>query len=372
MSLLPKESVIDEDENVKSLVDILGIKARNGEENREDVRMVSYIDSKPMQPYISLLPLKNFLKKEQEFSRKGALGDGMSSGQGYSTSEGTGQINWSRLLVEELGDLMKRKEEELNTMRKRQAKEKKESENKRVALFKAQSTNPTLKRREFQSKASPFTSIRNIAQMRGDQSKPNKLSAGELELGFKPRKVISLQQPIMTKSNTQGYMEILEEFAQIHMDNMKKILTSESLDNCTNETKYELIRLFFEEIPVHSGKVAANDESNADFSSTNRRLSTKPVEEMDEHELEELEEIKKKEKMKLDQELIEFKKKGGFAKVLHDLFYNPDPNSLEFDSVYKLKQLCIQYYQKKGKLGKQLLETLDVLMSDRPFTMKSK
>jgi hypothetical protein len=36
--------------------------------------MVSYIDSKPIQPYISLLPLHNFLQKEQEFSRKGALG----------------------------------------------------------------------------------------------------------------------------------------------------------------------------------------------------------------------------------------------------------------------------------------------------------
>jgi hypothetical protein len=76
--------------------------------------------------------------------------------------------------------------------------------------------------------------------------------------------------------------------------------------------------------------------------------------------------------MKLDQELIEFNRKGGFAKVLHDLFYNPDIGSLEFDSVYKLKQLCMQYYEKKGKLGKELVETLDTLISDRPFSLKAK
>lgn len=63
------------------------------------------------------------------------------------------------------------------------------------------------------------------------------------------------------------------------------------------------------------------------------------IEELTTRELEELEESKKKEKMRLDQELIEFNRRGGFARVLHDLFYNPDPNSLEFDSVYKLKQL---------------------------------
>lgn len=76
--------------------------------------------------------------------------------------------------------------------------------------------------------------------------------------------------------------------------------------------------------------------------------------------------------MRLDLELIEFNKRGGFARILHDLFYNPDPNSLEFDSVYKLKQLCMQYYERKGQLGKELVETLDTLISDRPFSLKSK
>ena len=77
----------------------------------------------------------------------------------------------------------------------------------------------------------------------------------------------------------------------------------------------------------------------SEFTGSQDKLNNKQGEEMTSKEMEELEEIKKKEKMKLDQELIEFNKRGGFARVLHDLFYNPDPNSLEFDSVYKLKQL---------------------------------
>ena len=32
----------------------------------------------------------------------------------------------------------------------------------------------------------------------------------------------------------------------------------------------------------------------------------------------------------------------------------------------------MQYYEKKGKLGKQLVETLDTLISDRPFSLKTK
>jgi actin-related protein len=69
------------------------------------------------------------------------------------------------------------------------------------------------------------------------------------------------------------------------------------------------------------------------------KQSQNHIDELTTRELEELEEIKKKEKMRLDQELIEFNKRGGFERVLQDLFYNPDPISLEFDSVYKLKQL---------------------------------
>ena len=32
----------------------------------------------------------------------------------------------------------------------------------------------------------------------------------------------------------------------------------------------------------------------------------------------------------------------------------------------------MQYYEKKGKLGKELVEKLDLLLSDRPFTLRAK
>ena len=48
--------------------------------------MISYINSKPMSPYISLLPLQNFLKKEQEYSRKGVLGKSNTEGAGKESS----------------------------------------------------------------------------------------------------------------------------------------------------------------------------------------------------------------------------------------------------------------------------------------------
>lgn len=88
--------------------------------------MISYINSKPMSPYISLLPLQNFLTKEQEYSRKGAITKpntdkigresfnkrGKEKDKANGTYESTGQINWSKLLIDELTELMKKNEEE--------------------------------------------------------------------------------------------------------------------------------------------------------------------------------------------------------------------------------------------------------------------
>lgn len=61
-------------DNHTAINNILDYKATRPSIDDNEVRMVSYINSKPVQPYISLLPLKNFLKKEQEFARKGTLG----------------------------------------------------------------------------------------------------------------------------------------------------------------------------------------------------------------------------------------------------------------------------------------------------------
>lgn len=42
--------------------------------------------------------------------------------------------------------------------------------------------------------------------------------------------------------------------------------------------------------------------------------------------------------LKREQELAEFKEKGGFGRILNNLF-NPTDESIELDSVFQLKQL---------------------------------
>lgn len=224
--------------------------------------------------------------------------------QTFTSGDSGGQINWSKLLFEELSDMMKRKDEELTYLQKRNAKERKDSQKQSISMIKHVNTNPIMnKRKAFNSSTNQFLSIRNMNKaqtfIKRDQSKKN-LDEDALLLKHK------------------------DFFAS---------------SDYTKQTMLNLIRLFFEDA-ISSNQ---NNDNQLDYTS----MQSKPTEEMDQKELEEFEEVKKKEKMRLDQELIEFKKHGGFAKVLHDLFYNPDVSSLEFDSVYKLKQLCMQYYEKK-------------------------
>lgn len=49
-----------------------------------------------------------------------------------------------------------------------------------------------------------------------------------------------------------------------------------------------------------------------------------------------------------------------------------DQSSMELDSVYQLKQLCKTYYQKKDTLGKNLVQCLDALANERPWTIQMK
>ena len=76
--------------------------------------------------------------------------------------------------------------------------------------------------------------------------------------------------------------------------------------------------------------------------------------------------------VRLDQELIEFEERGGFARVLRDIFNPTDQSSIELDSVFQLKQLCKAYYNKKEYLSKSLVQCLDALANERPWTLKMK
>ena len=57
-----------------------------------------------------------------------------------------------------------------------------------------------------------------------------------------------------------------------------------------------------------------------------------------ENKIENEEQARRLQQLKRDQELAEFEEKGGFARILNNLF-NPSDESIELDSVYQLKQL---------------------------------
>jgi hypothetical protein len=83
-------------------------------------------------------------------------------------------------------------------------------------------------------------------------------------------------------------------------------------------------------------------------------------------------EKEKRAQLKRDNAMQDFLDKGGFSKVLNDIFNPTDVKSLELDSVYQLKAFCKDFYKKKTKMSKQLIETLDALNNERPGILKEK
>ena len=80
----------------------------------------------------------------------------------------------------------------------------------------------------------------------------------------------------------------------------------------------------------------------------------------------------KKLALRLEAQLTEFEDRGGFKRVLKDIFNPTDQSSMELDSVFQLKQLCKAFYEKKDNLSKSLVQCLDALANERPWTIKMK
>jgi len=68
----------------------------------------------------------------------------------------------------------------------------------------------------------------------------------------------------------------------------------------------------------------------------------------------------------------EFQDRGGFTRVLNDIFNPADIKALELDSVFQIKKFTKEFYERKSKMSKELLETLDALINERPEIMQSK
>ena len=89
-------------------------------------------------------------------------------------------------------------------------------------------------------------------------------------------------------------------------------------------------------------------------------------------EVDDKDERRQKQQLRLSTELLEFQERGGFPQVLKDIFNPTDQASMELDSVYQLKQLCKAFYEKKDNLSQELVQSLDALANERPWTIKMK
>lgn len=63
---------------------------------------------------------------------------------------------------------------------------------------------------------------------------------------------------------------------------------------------------------------------------------------------------------------------AGFIRLLQEILNPTEKDSLELDSVFQLKALVKSFYEKKGSLSNELVETLYAMMSERPQIMDSK
>ena len=68
----------------------------------------------------------------------------------------------------------------------------------------------------------------------------------------------------------------------------------------------------------------------------------------------------------------EFQDKGGFSRVLNDIFNPTNLKSMELDSVFQIKKFCREFYERKIKMSQDLVNTLDALNNERPATLKLK
>lgn len=68
----------------------------------------------------------------------------------------------------------------------------------------------------------------------------------------------------------------------------------------------------------------------------------------------------------------EFQDRGGFSRVLNDIFNPTDLKSLELDSVFQIKKFCREFYQRKTKMSEELIATLDALNNERPGVLQMK
>lgn len=85
----------------------------------------------------------------------------------------------------------------------------------------------------------------------------------------------------------------LDELIMSHMEDLKKIISQESLSEWSNKIKADLVSIFFQEIPVFGNKTQTEgDQNNIEIAKNNNEKSMSSLHpEIDESKQEELEEV---------------------------------------------------------------------------------
>lgn len=124
---------------------------------------------------------------------------------------------------------------------------------------------------------------------------------------------------------------------------LDEIINKDLLEQCRPDMRRNLEDLFSEELSRH-------DSETAPMSRTQKE---------------------QEDKFKQEKQIMDFEDYGGVQAVLDDLF-KPTEDNFEEDSVYKLKNNCKDFYNKKDRMARKLVQTLDSMSQQRPRMMKLK
>lgn len=249
---------------------------------------------------------------------------------------GIGSINWSKMLNKELDEEFKKKDEVLEELRARKKEELK------------QNINLSQKNKKMEL-----------------SEKGNQITAADKE------KIAFDEYNLVYSGNVQQIKKYMDQIDDIKLKKQQEVLLGKLVDMNSMwdyDSKFirnDIYNLFFDWKTGDQKREEQQLDEHQDNASTNEEQEHNAAEQ-------DLAEKKMRAQIKLDQELFEFEERGGFPQVLKDIFNPTDQSSMELDSVYQLKQLCKAFYEKKDNLSQSLVQSLDALANERPWTVKMK
>ena len=259
----------------------------NHQDQRRKIRMVSLIDSKPINHYITLLNLKEFSKREQDMS---GIAGGMQASSGIKEKEYQKNRDVAKILRE---DLNEHYEEKIG---------------KQYAAFMENKNKNKISSNKLSLSPSPVNEDKNndslLVGASADNQNKNRRSSRKTRV-YEPDNADLKISNIKNKENNLN-------------EKLKNIINPDLLKSLEDNFKQMILDLY----NFHHRQEEEQREN--DHQSENK--------------IESEEQAKRIAQLKRDQQLADFEEKGGLTRILTNLFSSKD-ESIELDSVYQLKQL---------------------------------